>query len=104
VNVSFVDKVDFEQPVDGRLVGRICNITKSCHNDALWTAQLPYPAKGDPNAGRLDACADHMPGLLATDDGSGNGVIPRRIGPPEDSNPIMLESPGAAPETTADGE
>jgi hypothetical protein len=82
----------FEQPTDGRLVGRLCTVVASCKRDAEWTAQDPY---GE----RIDACAEHLStGLLGRTAADGSDLVPRRINPPEGSESVVLANPDAAHE------
>lgn len=93
--MGFVDEASFEQPTDGRLVGRLCTVTKGCIRDAEWTAQDPY---GE----RIDACGEHLStGLLGRTDAGGNDLVPRRIRAPEGSEPVVLVDPDAAHEVMA---
>jgi len=82
--MTFAEPGKFEQPTDGRIVGRLCTVTKSCGNDAEYTAQPPY---GD----RIDACADHITGIFGQTDDLGTDLVPRRIKAPADASPITVD-------------
>jgi hypothetical protein len=82
--MTFAEPGKFEQPADGRIVGRLCSVTKSCQNEAEYTAQPPY---GE----RIDACGDHITGIFGVTDDLGNDLVPRRIKAPADAAPVTVD-------------
>jgi hypothetical protein len=84
---------DIEQPTDGRIVGLLCTVHDGCTNDATAMgvdSSAPALDRSGGTGEQVWACREHTGELLD------RGVMPVRIGPPEDAEPVLVQGGGGA--------